>query len=143
MSTEENEAVISRFIDEVQNQHNVGALDDLFSPNFIDHSGISNPPNLDGTKQFFTMLFTAFPDIRATIQDQVAEGDKVWCRKTFHGTHQGEFMGIPPTGTAVEIDVIDIHRVVDGQIVEHWAVADMLGLMQQLGAIPAPGKAAE
>jgi steroid delta-isomerase-like uncharacterized protein len=140
MSAEKSKATVLRFVDKVQNQHEIGALDELFNPDFIDHSGISTEPNLDGTKQFFTMFFTAFPDIQVTIHDQVAEGDKVWMRKTFKGTHQGEFMGIPPTGKHVEINVIDIHRVVDGKIIEHWAVADMLGLMQQLGAIPPPGK---
>lgn len=143
MPTEKSKAIVLRFVDEVQNQHNISALDELFSPDFVDHSGISTQPNLDGTKQFFTMFFTAFPDIQVTIQDQIAVGDKVWSRKTFNGTHQGEFMGIPPTNKPVEIKVIDIHRVVDGKIIEHWAVADMLGLMQQLGAFPPPGKATQ
>ena len=141
MSADKSKATALRFVDIVQNQHDVGALDELFSPDFVDYSGISTLPNLDETKQFFTMLFTAFPDIQVTIHDQIAEGDKVWMRKTFKGTHQGEFMGIAPTNKPVEINVIDIHRVVDGKIIEHWAVADMLDLMQQLGAIPPPGKA--
>ncbi len=141
MSAEENKSIVRRFVDEVQNRHDIGALDKLFSPDFVDHSGISALPNLDGAKEFFTMFFTAFPDIQATIHDLCVDGDKVWARKTFHGTHRGEFMGIPPTNKPVEINVIDIHRVVDGKITEHWAVGDMLGLMQQLGAIPPPGKA--
>jgi steroid delta-isomerase-like uncharacterized protein len=141
MSTEENKAIVRRFVEEVQNRHDVGALEKLFSPNFTDHSNISNlPPTLDGSKQFFTMLFTAFPDMQATIHDQVAEGDKVVTRKTFHGTHQGEFMGIPPTDKHVVVDVIDIFRVASGEIKDHWAVADMLGLMQQLGVVPPPGQ---
>ncbi len=140
MSKEKSKSVVLRFVEEVQNQHDISAIDELFSPDFVDHSGISNLTDLDGTKQFFTMFFNAFPDIQVTIHDQTAEGDKVWSRKTFNGTHQGEFMGIPPTNKPVEINVIDIHRVVDGKIIEHWAVADMLGLMQQLGAIPPPGK---
>jgi steroid delta-isomerase-like uncharacterized protein len=138
MSTEENKAIVRRFIDEVQTQHDLVALDVLFSADFVDHSGISTSPDLEGTKQFFAMLFTAFPDIQATIHDQVAEGDKVVTRKTFHGTHQGEFMGIPSTGKRVAIDVIDIFRISDGKITTHWAVADMLGLMQQLGVVPTP-----
>jgi steroid delta-isomerase-like uncharacterized protein len=143
MSTEKSKSVVLRFVEEVQNQHDISAMDELFSPDFVDHSGISALPNLDGTKQFFTMFFTAFPDIQVTIHDQCVEGDKVWVRKTFHGTHQGEFMGIPPTNKPVEINVIDIHCVVEGKITEHWAVADMLGLMQQLGVIPPPGKATQ
>ncbi len=141
MSTEENKAIVRRFVEEVQNRHNIGALEELFSPDFVDHSGISSlPPTLDGAKQFFTMLFTAFPDIHASIHDQVAEGDKVVTRKTFHGTHQEEFMGIPPAGLQIALDVIDIFRVADGKITDHWAVADMLGLMQQLGVVSAPGQ---
>ncbi|CAB1060314.1 hypothetical protein D1BOALGB6SA_5080 [Olavius sp. associated proteobacterium Delta 1] len=86
MTTEENTAVVRRFVEEVENRHNLGALDKLFSPDYVDHSGISTLPlTLDGTKQFFTILFTAFPDIGATLNDQVAEGDKVVTRKTFHG----------------------------------------------------------
>ena len=139
----ENKAIVHRFVMEVQNQHDINALDELFSPDFIDHSGLSTTPTLEGTKQFFTMLFTALPDIHATIHDQTAEGDKVWCRKTFTGTHQGEFMGILPTSKPVEINVIDIHRVVDNKITEHWAVADMLGLLQQLGVLPPPGQTKE
>ncbi len=141
MSTEKNKAIIRRFVEEVQNLHNIGALEELFSPDFTDHSGLSSlPPTLDGTKQFFTMLFTAFPDIQATIHDQVAEGDKVVTRKTFRGTHRGDFMGIPPTGKHIALDVIDIFRVVSGKIADHWAVADMLGLMQQLGVVSPPGQ---
>jgi len=140
MSAEENKAIIRRFVEEVQNRHNIGALEELFSPDFTDHSGISNlPPNLDGAKQFFTMFFTAFPDIQVTIHDQVAEGDKVVTRKTFHGTHRGEFMGIPPTDKSIALNVIDIFRIEGGKITDHWAIADMLSMMQQLGVAPPPG----
>lgn len=141
--SEENKAIVRRFVDEVQNQHDLGALDELFSPDFVDHSGMSTPPNLDGTRQLFTMMFSAFPDLRVNIHDQVAERDKVVTRKTFHGTHQGEFMGIPPTDKEVAFDVIDIFRIVDGKITDHWNVVDMLGLMQQLGVVPPPGPGGE
>ena len=73
----------------------------------------------------------------------VAEGDKVATRKTFHGTHQGEFMGIPPTGQQVSIGLIDIVRIVDGKVVEHWSIGDNLGMMQQLGVIPMPEQSEE
>lgn len=144
MSTEENKATVRRFIEEVQNRHDIGALEKLFSPDYTDHSNISTlPASLDGTKQFFTMLFTAFPDIHVTLHDQVAEGDKVVTRKTFHGTHRGEFMGIAPTGKKIAVDVIDIFRFAGGKITDHWAVADMLGLKQQLGVVPPPGQPEE
>jgi predicted ester cyclase len=86
----------------------------------------------------FGMLFGAFPDLRAEIHQQFAEGNDVITRKTFHGTHRGDFMGIPPTGAEVAFDVIDIVRVPDGKVVEHWNIVDSMALMTQLGAIPAP-----
>lgn len=138
MSLEENKAVIRRFVEEVQTQHNVDRMDQLFGPDFYDHGSLSTTHTLEEAKQFFTMVFSAFPDIRAHIHDQVAEGDKVVTRKTFHGTHKGEFMGIPPTGKEVAFDVIDIFRIADGRIAEHWFVGDMMTLMQQLGAVPTP-----
>ncbi len=139
MSLQENKALVRRFVEEVQNQHNLDALDELFSPDFVDHGGMTNPPNLEGTKGFFTVLFAAFPDIRFTIRQQLAEGDKVMTHKTFQGTHQGQFMGIPATGKQVAFDLIDIFTLADGKITEHWVVADQLSLMQQLGAVPTPG----
>lgn len=139
MSLQENKALVRRFVEEVQNQHNLAALDVLYSPDFVDHSGITNPPNREGSKQFFTVLFAAFPDMRFTIRQQLAEGDKVMTHKTFQGTHQGPFMGIPATGKQVAFDVIDIFTVANGNLTDHWAVADLLGLMQQLGAVPTPG----
>jgi predicted ester cyclase len=84
-------------------------------------------------RQQFDAFRAAFPDFRATIHDQIAEGDKVVTRKVFHGTHHGELMGVAPTGRPVEIEVIDIVRVKNGRIVEHWNVVDRLGLLQQLG----------
>ena len=110
----------------------------MMSPDFVERSGVfpSFPTTRDGMKQLFTMLHEAFPDLHPTIHDQIGEGDKVVTRKTLHGTHQGELIGIPPTGKQVAIEVIDILRVEDGKLVDHWAVVDQLGLMQQIGAIP-------
>ena len=137
MSTEKNKAVLRRFADEVQSQHNLDVLDEVFSPDMVDHSGITNPPNREGTRQLFTMMFAAFPDFTATVRDQIAEGDKVVTRKVFTGTHQADYMGIPPTGKEIAFEVIEIVRLVDGKVTDHWAVGDMLGMMQQLGVIPA------
>jgi predicted ester cyclase len=81
------------------------------------------------------MFRNAFPDFRAVIHDLIAEDDKVVTRKTFDGTHEGELLGIPPTGKEVTIELIDILRVADGEITDHWNVVDQLGLMQQLGVI--------
>ena len=136
MSPEENKAMVRRFVDEAQSQGNIGVVDEFLADSFVDHSALPGfSPNRDGVKQLFAMFRTAFPDFRAVIHDQIAEGDKVVTRKTFHGTHQGEFLGIPPTGKQVTIEVIDILRVADGKITDHWNVVDQLGLMQQLGVI--------
>jgi predicted ester cyclase len=97
----------------------------------------------EGLKQLFTMLRTAFPDWSETIEDLMAEEDRVVFRVTGQGTHQGEFMGIPATGKPVTRPGIDIVRNVDGKLVEHWANIDQLGMMQQLGVIPPPGQSGE
>jgi steroid delta-isomerase-like uncharacterized protein len=144
MSTEENKAIVRRFVDEVQSKGNIDAIDELCSPEFINHSAPPGlPSNCEGIKQVTDMFRQAFPDSYFTVEDMVAEGDKVATRKTFHGTHQGEFMGIPPTGQRVSIGLIDIVRIVDGQVVEHWSMGDNLGMMQQLGVIPTPEQSEE
>ena len=139
MSLEDNKALVRRFVEEVQNQHNLDAINELFSPDFVDHSGNPNLPGIEGIKMLFKMMFAAFPDMHFTIHVQLAECDQVMTYKTFHGTHQGHFMGILPTGKQVAVDVIDILTIMDGKIIEHWTISDMLGMLQQLGAIPIPG----
>jgi steroid delta-isomerase-like uncharacterized protein len=140
VSTEENKALVRRFVDEVQSQGNIDALDEICSPEFVNHSAPPGvPPNCEGVKQLTAMFRQAFPDSYFTIEDMMAEVDKVATRKTFHGTHKGEFMGIPPTGQQVSMGLIDIVRIADGRVVEHWAMADNLGMMQQLGIVPRPG----
>jgi len=138
MSLEENKALVRRFVEEVQCQHNLAALDELFSSDFVDHSGMTDPPTLEGSRQFFSMMFAAFPDMRFTIRQQIAEDDKVLTHKALHGTQLGPFMGIPATGKAVAVDVMDIFTVAGGKITEHWTVGDMLRMMQQLGVVPGP-----
>ena len=139
MSLAENKALVRRFIEVVQNQHNLAAIDELYSPDFVDHSGNADLHGIEGAKAFFGMMFAAFPDMHFKIRMQLAEGDQVMTYKTFHGTQQGPFMGIPPTGKQVAVDVIDILTIKDGKIAEHWTVSDMLSMLQQLGVIPAPG----
>ena len=139
MSAEQNKTLVRRFVDEVQSRGNIDAIDELCSPEVVNHSAPPGvPSNCEGIKQVTAMFRQAFPDSYFTIEDMIAEGDKVATRKTFHGTHQGEFMGIPPTGQQVSIGLIDIVRIVDGRVVEHWSMGDNLGMMQQLGAIPQP-----
>ena len=139
MGAEENKVLVRRFVEEVQNQGRLDLLDALVAPDFHNHSA---PPGLPadaaGVKQVLALFRTAFPDGRMTVEDMVAEGDKVVTRKTFRGTHLGPFLGMPPTGRPVEMQLIDCLRVSEGKVQEHWLQADDLGLLQQLGIIPAP-----
>jgi steroid delta-isomerase-like uncharacterized protein len=139
--SEENKAVVRRWVEEGQNQHRLEVMDEIFAPHIVNHDapgGLPSPEGVEGIRQFFGMIFAAFPDFHAMIHDQVAEEDKVVTRKTVSGTHQGDFMGIPPTGKHMEVPVIDIFRVVDGKCTDHWSVVDQLGMMQQLGLVPPP-----
>ena len=141
MSPEQNKALVRQFVDEIFNRGNVGIADELMSSDFVEHEELPPgvPSGRDGVKQMTVMLRSAFPDFRATIEDMVAEGDKVVLRMTWTGTHKGEFMGVPPTGKSVSFGVIDVLRVAEGKFVEHWGQMDSMSLMQQLGAIPEPG----
>jgi predicted ester cyclase len=135
--------VVRRFVDEYQTGADQRALDELVHPDVVDHSrppGIA--PGAPGVREQFDGLRAAFSRFRATILDQVADGDKVVTRKVFTGIHDGAFQGIAPTGREVEIHVIDIVRVADDRIVEHWNCVDRLGLLAQLGALGAPAPAA-
>jgi len=144
MSAEENKALVRRFVDEVQSRGNLDALDEICSPEFVNHSAPPGvPTNCEGVKQLTAMFRQAFPDSYFTIEDMMAEEDKVATRKTFHGTHKGEFMGIPPTGQQVSMGLIDIVRIAEGRVVEHWAMGDNLGMMQQLGIVPRLGDTEE
>ena len=109
---------------------------------FIEHEEVPGlPPTKDGAVQYFRMLLAAFPDMRMDVQDSFASGDKAVARLRISGTHQGEFMGIPATGKPVSVNLIDITRFGDdGLAREHWGVADLLAMMQQIGVIPAPGQ---
>jgi steroid delta-isomerase-like uncharacterized protein len=134
---EDNKAVIRRFVEQVQNEKNWDAFDELNHPDFVN---LSAPPGVpsdrEGGKVFLAGFLNAFPDCRFEIDDQIAEGDQVVTKKTFRGTHTEDFMGIPPTGREVELQFVDIMRVRDGQITEHWLCMDQLNFMQQLGVIP-------
>ena len=140
MSTEQNKALVRKLVEEVFNKGNISLVDEIMSPDFIEHEDVPGMSNdRGGSKQMISMLRSAFPDFKATIEDIVAEGDKVVIHMTWSGTQNGAFMGMPPSGKRMSIDIIDIMRVANGKFVEHWGVSDMMGMMQQLGAIPAPG----
>src|SRR6266849_2362693 len=141
MSTEENKALVRRIFEEGLNQNNPSVFDELLAPDFVIYDA---PPGmqhgLEGFRQVVAMFRTAFPDIHVTFEQEFAAGDYVIHRGYTTGTHQGEFQGIAPTGKQVKIKSIDIWRVANGKAVENWVQMDMLGLMQQLGVIPAPGQ---
>jgi predicted ester cyclase len=135
----DNEAIVRRFIEEYQNTGDERVADEILAHDFVDHCPFGPfAPDREGVKQLFRMLRSAFPDLRAEVKDQFSAGDKVVTRKIFHGTNDGEFMGMPPTSKKVSFDVIDILRLRDGQFTDHWNVVDAMGLTQQLGAVPAP-----
>jgi len=138
---EENKALVRRAFEEVWNQGKLDVIDEIFAADFVYH--IAGSPDIhgpDGEKQFVTMHRTAFPDIKFTVEDWIAEGDKVVTRWTFTGTHKGELMGISPTGVQVTMTGISIGRIAGGKIVEVWGNADSLGMLQQLGAVPPLGQ---
>jgi steroid delta-isomerase-like uncharacterized protein len=143
MSTEDNKAVVRRFCDEVMNGRNLVVLDDILAPTFegFKVEGEAQGQNCEEFKQTMAMILNAFPDFHQTIHDWVAEKDKVVTRWTIQGTQQGEYLGVPPTGKQIKATGMDIFRVVDGKMVEHWVELDMFGTMQQLGVIPVPGQA--
>jgi steroid delta-isomerase-like uncharacterized protein len=143
MSEEQNKKMLQRFVEEVLNQGNLDVMDELFAADGVTHAlppGI--PPNREGYRMFLRTLRVAFPDLHVQIEDMVAEGDKVVNRATGSGTMQGEFLGMPPTGQQATWPEIHIWRFAGDQIVEQWGQVDMLGLLQQLGAIPTPGQGA-
>ena len=134
--SEENKAVVRRFT-EVFETGDLSILDEVLASNFVDHNPFpEQAPGLEGMKELIGMMRATFPDMALTTEDMIAEGDKVVNRWSATGTHQGEFMGVPATGNKVTVTGIEINRLVDGKIVEHWEQFDAMGLMQQLGAIP-------
>ena len=139
MSIEQNKALARKLVEEVINQGNISEIDELLIPNFVEHEELPPgiPPGREAPKALFTMLRSAFPDIKATIEHLIAEGDEVVLHMTWAGTHKGEFMGVSPTGKSISINVIDILDIADGKFVEHWGVMDSMAMMQQLGVIPA------
>ena len=139
MSTEANKAIVWQFVERVQNGGDLAALDNLCAPGYVNHSAPPGvPADREGLRRLTALFRAAFPDGRMTIEEMVAEGDRVATRKTFRGTHRGALLGIPPTGRAVAIGLIDLVRLADGQATESWSIADDLGLLRQLGALPSP-----
>jgi predicted ester cyclase len=104
----------------------------------VEHQAGIVPPTVEGVRRSIAYLRRAFPDLKLTIEEIIADGDKTWARITGRGTHQGRFMGLSPTGRSIVVTVMDVCRFENGQIVEHWGVADQLAVMAQLGGLPQP-----
>jgi steroid delta-isomerase-like uncharacterized protein len=134
--SDQNKALVSRVYDAF-NTGNLEILDAVLGVNIVDHNPFpGQPQGVAGVKQLIMMLRTAFPDFHITVEDMVAEGDRVAVRVRTQGTHQGEFMGISATGKEVTQTGIEILRIAGGKAVERWGEFDNLGMMQQLGVIP-------
>ena len=137
----DNKALVRRYVEEVLNKKNLALIDELVAPTFIDHdSSMPDAKGAEGVKRLAAMVHASFPDLHFTVEDMVAEGDKVVYRYTVRGTHQGDFMGIAPTGKQFAVTGIHIYRVGDRKFQEEWENWDMLGLMRQLGVLPQPGQ---
>lgn len=136
---EANKALVRRWFEEAD-KGNLDIIDEICAPDYVDHS----PPlpgmgeGAEAVKRANTALGSAFPDTVHIVEDQIAEGDKVVTRLRGRGTFLGECLGIQPNGKVIEITGISIHRIENGKLVEHWANADILSFLQQMGAIPTP-----
>ncbi len=135
--SETNKTIVKRFVEEYQGRNDLDVLYEVISPDLVNRTPMF--PNAPGgpieVKTIFDMFRTAFDDFAVEIIDQLTEADKVVTYKAFSGVHNGEFMGIEPTGSPVRFLVMDIVRLRGGQIVEHWGLVDQLGLLQQIGAV--------
>jgi steroid delta-isomerase-like uncharacterized protein len=138
-SEQENVALFCRFVDELINKRNVAVIDTMVAEDFVEHDGLPGfPQGREGLKQLFASVLGGFPDLQAEIEDSMAQGDKVMLRMTWRGTQTRPFLFLPPSDKEAAFSVIDIVRVADGKLVEHWGITDQLSAFQQLGAIPVP-----
>jgi steroid delta-isomerase-like uncharacterized protein len=134
MSIKENKALAQRAT-QLWNPRDINAFFELLTPEYVEHLNVGETP-LEKVKQFYNILFTAFPDINAAIEVMFAGGDKVAYQEVVTGTHLGQFMGIPPTRKKIKMINTVIYRIADGKIAESWATMDLLSLMQQVGVVP-------
>jgi predicted ester cyclase len=139
MSSDAGIAVVRRNTEEVQGRGNFEVFEELFAPDFVDHTPQPGgfTPDRDGARNLYRTLRAAFPDFHAEIHWQISDGDRVTTYKTYHGTHEGTFWGLAPTGRKIHFETVDVMRVRNGKITDHWGVANLLSLAQQLGFAPA------
>jgi steroid delta-isomerase-like uncharacterized protein len=135
---EENKTVVRRFLEEIFTAGNLELVDELFAPDYVLHDPVlpDEVRGPEGMKRYVSMYRAAYPDTHFTIEDQIAEGDEVVTRWIGQGTHEGELMGIPPTGKQVTVTGIEVDRVSGGKMQQTWVNYDALGMMQQLGVVP-------
>ncbi len=136
MATQDNVNSFRRIIDAIA-MSDLDVIDELVAPDCVEHQR-GNHPGAEGAKEVAQTLHRWMSDFSITIEDLIADGDMVWTRNRARGVNTGSVMGNPPTGRSVEVDVIDIGRFENGQLVEHWGIADQLGMMLQIGAMPGP-----
>jgi steroid delta-isomerase-like uncharacterized protein len=134
MSTEENKELVRSTFAALETV--LASHENFYGPDWVGHFPGMPPIDADGHRMYSEVMMTAFPDLDRTVEDMVAEGDKVVARWTARGTHTGDFQGIPPSGNFATSSGITIFRIADGRIVEEWSESDSLGLLQQVGAIP-------
>lgn len=142
MSTETNKATVRRMIEQVWNERRVDLIEEFYTEDYVGHNpGVPPTNGLEVLKAETTMGLNAFPDLKLSFDDEIAEGDKVAARWTMRGTHQGEIYGIPATGKQVTHEGAVVYRLVNARIAEVWFYPDNLGMMQQLGVVPALAEA--
>ena len=139
MSTEENKNIVRRFFEIGPSKGDLSEANKLLAPNFTLHVPLPCSPGVQGINEVIIACRTAFHDLNVTVEDMVAEGDKIAARFTAQGIHKGAFMGLPPTYKPISMTGIEIFRIKDGKIAEIWGEANLLGLMQQLGILSATG----
>jgi steroid delta-isomerase-like uncharacterized protein len=138
VSTEDNKALARRVIERIINTGDVSAVDEVIATDYVYSSpGMPDVRGPEGMKEFVGMYRAAFPDVRLTVDQQIAEGDSVLTRWTATGTHLGEFMGMAPTGKQVTVNGMILSRFADGKLIDDYEIMDVFGLVQQLGGMPA------
>jgi predicted ester cyclase len=140
MAHHNNEQLYRRLIDQVFNQGRLEVADEVIAPNCVEHQRGGAGDGPEGAKRTAQILRSAFPDFTLTVEDLVVDGDKVWARQRGGGTNLGSFFGFQPTGKTAYIEVYDVVRFENGQMVDHWGVPDQLGMLMQLGHVTPPAR---
>jgi predicted ester cyclase len=138
MGASENQKLVREMFDRAINKRDLTVMDEFLDPKYVNYDMPAPEPGPGGMKALMQGFFTGFPDMCIVIEETVGEGDLVCTRGYFEGTHGGDFMGIPSTDKKVKVPYMDMWRLAEGKALENWVRIDMLGLMQQIGAVPSP-----